>query len=404
MKRIKSAHIVTIVFAVVLIGGIWGFFNLNSFLKPIGASILLGWDSEKSASKNISAIEGEIENIINENVGLKTSFIQVNGAVNKLMNKRLVDDVDTSSRVVKLDNGYISFVAPQIDDSALQTKADSIGELNLFLENKGIDFLYVQAPYKIDEHDQKLPYDIKDYSVNNARRFCSMLNKGNVKTLNLIDLIHEQDKDWYGLYYKTDHHWTNEAAFWAYGELAKHLSDNFSFEINSKYYDINNYSVRSYEQAFLGTQGKRVGSIYSGLDDINFLIPKFETSLEYQRESVLLKGDFDATLLFDENYVTGDKFKDFCYEASMGGNYGYIKVTNNLETNGKKVLLIKDSYANPVATFLALGVSELEIVDPRYFEDEMGMSITEYIDKSNPDIVLMLYNPNALKDNTFFKY
>ncbi len=88
----------------------------------------------------------------------------------------------------------------------------------------------------------------------------------------------------------------------------------------------------------------------------------------------------------------------------MGGNYGYIKITNKLNANGKKVLLIKDSYANPVAPYLALSVSELEVVDPRYFEDEMHMSITDHISQSNPDLVIMLYNPNALKDDTFFNY
>ena len=68
------------------------------------------------------------------------------------------------------------------------------------------------------------------------------------------------------------------------------------------------------------------------------------------------------------------------------------------------MLLIKDSYANPVATFMALGVSELEVIDLRYFEGEMNMSLTDYINQSNPDLVIMLYNANALKDNAFFNY
>ncbi len=403
MKKIKSAHIVTVVFGIILLGGIVGFFNLNSFIKPVVAS-LLNWSGEKSISKNITDIEDNVESLINENVGFRTSFIQVNGLTQKLLGKRVIEDIDPDSSVVKLDNGYISFVAKEIDNASLKAKADKISDLNSFLSEKGIEFLYIQAPYKIAEDNQLLPTGIKDYSVNNAQRFCSMLNEENVSVLNLIDIIREQDKDWYSLYYKTDHHWTNEAAFWAYGEIAKTLSEDFDFEIDEKSYNIDNFSIRSYKNAFLGTQGKRVGSTYSGLDDINFMIPQFETSLKYQRQGLLLEGDFDSTLLFDEQSVTGDIFKDFCYEASMGGNYGYIKVTNKLETGGKKVLLIKDSYANPLAPYLALGVSELEVIDLRYFESEMNMSVTEYIAQSNPDIVLMLYNPNALKDNTFFSY
>lgn len=403
MKKIKSAHIIAIVFGIILLSGIVGFFNLNSFIKPVAAS-LFNWSGEKTVSENIKGIESSIEGLINENVGFRTSYIQANGLVQKLMGKRVVNDIDPESSVIKLDNGYISFLAKELSNEALQDRADKISALNSFAHDNGIDFLYIQAPYKIAQDDQKLPAGLKDYSVSNAQALCSMLGEENVNVLNLIEIVRKQNKDWYSLYYRTDHHWTNEAAFWAYGEIAKTLSNDFNIEIDEKYYDTNSYSVRSYKNAFLGTQGKRVGSTYAGLDDINFFIPKFETDLEYQRQGLTLKGDFDATLLFDEQYVTGDIFKDFCYEASMGGNYGYIKITNKLNTNGKKVLLIKDSYANPVAPYLSLGVSELEVVDPRYFEDEMHMSITDYISQSNPDLVIMLYNPNALKDDTFFKY
>ncbi|MBR5273287.1 MAG: hypothetical protein IKU25_07870 [Clostridia bacterium] len=404
MKKFGSTHVVAIVFAIIMVLGILGFFNLNSFIKPVGAAILYGWDSEKTASQNIIAIEDTIENTVNENIGMKTWFIQINGLLNKVIGKNTIDDVDPSSKVYKLDNGYLSFVADKISDENLQSKASHISELNSFLNEKNIGFLYVQAPYKIDEYDQKLPVSVKDYSVNNAQRLCSMLSSSGVETLNLIDLIREQDKDWYSLYFKTDHHWNNEAAFWAYGELAKRLNADYGFEIDEKHFNPDNYTIRTYEGGFLGSQGKRVGSTYAGVDDINFFIPNFETSVTYKRDSLIYEGSFDDALLFDETGITGSIFNDFSYEASMGGNHALITVTNHIETNGKKVLLVKDSYANPVATHLAISVSELDVIDLRYFEAETNMTLTEYINQSNPDVVVMLYNPNALKDNSFFNY
>ncbi len=304
MKKIKSAHIVAIVFGIILLSGIVGFFNLTSFIKPVVVSFF-NWSGEKTVSENIKSIENSVEGLINENVGFRTSYIQANGLVQKLMGKRVVDDVDPDSSVIKLDNGYISFLAKELSNETLRDRADKISALNSFTDEKGIDFLYIQAPYKIAQDDQKLPAGLKDYAVSNAQSLCSMLGEENVNVLNLIDIAREQNKDWYSLYYRTDHHWTNETAFWAYGEIAKTLSNDFNIEIDEKYYDKNSYSVRSYKNAFLGTQGKRVGSTYAGLDDINFFIPEFETDLEYQRQELTLKGDFDATLLFDEQYVTG---------------------------------------------------------------------------------------------------
>ena len=82
--------------------------------------------------------------------------------------------------------------------------------------------------------------------------------------------------------------------------------------------------------------------------------------------------------------------------ASLGGDFSYIKIANKLDTSEKKALIIKDSYANPLSTYLSLNVSELEVIDLRYFEDEMDMSVSEYIEQSNPDTVIMLYNPSAV--------
>ena len=63
MKKIRSAHIVAIVFGIVLAIGITGFFSIGSFLKPIYSALFFSWDSEKTVAKNISSIEKNIESI-----------------------------------------------------------------------------------------------------------------------------------------------------------------------------------------------------------------------------------------------------------------------------------------------------------------------------------------------------
>ena len=52
-----------------------------------------------------------------------------------------------------------------------------------------------------------------------------------------------------------------------------------------------------------------------------------------------------------------------------------------------KILVVKDSFANSVAPFLALCVKQIDILDPRWFKG----SIRSYIKKTQPDIVLVIH-------------
>ncbi len=403
MKKIHSAHIVAIAFGVIMILGIIGFFSVNSFLKPIYAN-MRNWDSGKTVAQNLSAIEKSIENTINENVGFRTSFIQVNGLAQKLMGKRVVPDADVNSTVVKLNNDYLVFIEQQATDDSLQDKTNSVLELKNYLESKGAELLYVQAPTKINEHNQQLPSGVNDYSTENCERFVAMLDSAGVDTLNLIEKLREENVDWYSMFFKTDHHWTNEAGFWAYTELASILGENYGFEIGQSHLDPDSYTKKTYESVFLGSLGKRTGSMYSGLDDISLMIPKFETSFEYSCpiKNTYRSGKFEDSLLFDKQSITGHIFKDFCYNASLGGDFGYMKISNNLNPNGKKVMIIKDSFANPVATHLSLDVAQLEIVDLRMLAAENSKTVKDCIDESNPDIVIILYSSQQLfKTETF---
>ncbi|MBR5273289.1 MAG: hypothetical protein IKU25_07880 [Clostridia bacterium] len=406
MKKICSAHIVAIIFGIVLIIGISGFFNVKTFLKPIYSALFFSWDSEKSAGKNISAIEKNIESIINDNVGMKNEYIEINGLAQKLVGKKLIEDADVSSRVIKLKNGHVTFAWTRLSDEIINDSADKITGLKEFLDDRGTDFLFVQSPYKNDDQNPLFPVGIEDYSIDNSMRFVSALREKNINTLNLIDRIREDNLDWYSLFFKTDHHWTNEAGFWAYGELAQYMNDNFGYNIDRNSWDINNYTVRTYEGAFLGSQGKRTGSLFAGVDDISFLIPKFETSLVYNNEikGIYRTGTFEQTLLFEKENISGSLYDDFCYAASLNGDFGLLKLTNNLDTSGKKVMIIKDSFANPVITFLAPNVSEITVVDMRLLKGETGKTLREVIEESNPDTVIMLYNHSQISKPECFDF
>ena len=75
-----------------------------------------------------------------------------------------------------------------------------------------------------------------------------------------------------------------------------------------------------------------------------------------------------------------------------------------LFVNGKarsraRVLIVKDSFANPVAGFLSTVCKEVVKVDPRGSPSPRG--VLELVEKHRPDVVVMAVNPKATRDAKF---
>ena len=122
--------------------------------------------------------------------------------------------------------------------------------------------------------------------------------------------------------------------------------------------DPDSYEKMVYEDYFLGSQGKRVGTLYAGTDDITLWKPKFETSFTY---SVPLNA-IERTGPFEESSSSRagggeDYFGGNPYTLYAGGDYNLARMTNHLNPDGPRILLIRDSYPCVLAPFLALNCS-----------------------------------------------
>ena len=63
---------------------------------------------------------------------------------------------------------------------------------------------------------------------------------------------------------------------------------------------------------------------------------------------------------------------------------------------GKKLLVFKDSYANSFVPFLIPYYSEIFMVDPRYYTDDVYSLISE----NGIDQILFLYNANTFAEDS----
>jgi hypothetical protein len=87
---------------------------------------------------------------------------------------------------------------------------------------------------------------------------------------------------------------------------------------------------------------------------------------------------------------------DYYNKNPYGGcNYGdqpLIQIENQLAVDEHKILIIKDSFSDCMISCLALAEENVDSIDLRHFTG----SLKAYIEESNPDIVIVMYNASAV--------
>lgn len=402
MNKISKTVITVLMFAIILLGT-KEYASLNWFIKPVAWQILYGYSNNEvpadaGINEKIKSVTAKIESIFAD-TEQKYTYITINGLVHKIMGKNIVNDADASNTVYKLKNGHLTFTNPKVDT---EDTAKQIIKLKKFTDTAGCDLIYIQAPYKISKYNPMLPVGVEDYTNENADTFLEALKENNVDCLDLREEMYKQGIDSYDYFFKTDHHWTPEGGFWANKTITKYLSDKYDFDIDEKILDINNYSIEIHENLFLGALGRRVGKYYNGMDDFAVIKPKFETELSVYslNKDIDISGDFEQIFLDYSKLEQGNIFTSDPYSFYAKKNGGNI-IKNHQSPNNQKILLVRDSFSAVVSPFLSLNCAELKIIDLR---GDHSLALTDYILQYNPDIVMIMYNPNMVGDNTMFNF
>lgn len=381
MKNKSIFKYFTVFLFIVFIGAffVFSFKSIGLALTTTYENFLAEWKVDFST----------FEEIYNKDFPQKENFININGGIQKIIGKRFVNER------YMLDNGHLTYIIPELDMN--QIAANTV-KFKKAVDDLKIPFLYVNAPFKIDADNKLLPPGVCDYSNENADKFLSILKENDVNFLDLRRIEKTQNIDHYSLFLKTDHHWTTQAGFWAFQEIAKHLGnlDN-TFKVDERLFDLSNYNEKKYEKIYSGSASQRTGTVYICKDDFSLITPNFRTSLSLVSNEDNKKGNFESTIIKKENLLNSELvYRVYCITLKS------LTVTKNFSHNDnlkikstqKKLLIINDSFSVVVAPFLSLAYDEIHYIDLRAYKD----NLIEYIKKINPDMVMVFYNPGAYED------
>ena len=314
----------------------------------------------------------------------KFGFVNLNGAVCNIL------DQPSMNGVVKLNNGYLFTTMSYSSNETLRKYADSTIRLNNYLKSEGIPLVYANTPYTSSKFDPQIPIGIDDYGNDNCDRFIQMLKDADVDTIDFRQTMHDSGIDQYTMMYRTDHHWTTEAGFYAYGILEDYIVNTTGCTVDERISDIRNYSITRFEKWHLGSRGQRTGIYYAGIDDFDLIVPNFDTTIQSENGSVGKMQDLmiDMNPLSDKDYTSR-----YTYDNVLGDSLGQFSNLNCI--NDIRVLTIGDSFSKAVNLYLAIGFRQIDFV----YNINSDSITPELIKKIDPDIVIMMYYPDTLKEN-----
>ena len=159
--------------------------------------------------------------------------------------------------------------------------------------------------------------------------------------------------------------------------------DRYKNEIDATYIDLYKIMMDHKDEYifYKSDHHWREGAYYnSAVDEILFYLPK-------NYDEIKVKGDDKEIKVLDK-----DEFKNKDkYKALFSGNYGLVEIEGNPNSD-KTLLIIKDSFANAVASLLTNEYKTIYMVDKRFFNQK----INDFINENDIDTCLVLGSVNGL--------
>ena len=262
-------------------------------------------------------------------------------------------------------DGYL-IAAPAEFDRAKATR--NIGFLRNFAESTGLPASIMIVPTAGYMLDEKLPANHEPYFDGELFSLIEE-NAGSMQVVDLRDTLRGTES----AYYRTDHHLTSAGAHAMYQAFFPGTPA---------------YSRTETVSGFYGTGYSKSGLWLKKADDLEI----WEVPGDYT--VTIREGKTETaynSLYFPDHLEKMDKYPVF-----LDGNHSVVTVENPDCTNGRRLLILKDSYAHCFSTFAASQCEEICMVDLRYYKG----SVPELIERYGLNEILYLYGAENLATST----
>ena len=389
------------IFAALLLTS-WLLFSVINF--AVNASEWCQCFVQLTQVQNIAQLDewiADTEAQANEELLYSEEFIDMYGYVQKLLDKREFNQF----AFVRDDDGMLYYGSTwPLSTEEMVDYAGRVRRLNEYVESRGAKLLVVLPPSKILSGVSNIN---RAWPINdpNARmdRLLMLLYQNGIEAVDLRVKMQQTGASLDELFFKTDHHWTPLAGFYAAQEIVDQVRKRFGDDWDPAHFytDIDNYNSYTYSGCMLGSSGRNTGVIYSGMDDYTLLWPKFPTNFtwtDYERDTKR-KGDFTESLMDASELEIDDLYNSSVNRVYLREITDKDKIINHENPQGAKLKVLRDSYFSPTACFLAPMCSEIDMMWTRAPADQYD--IEAFVREGEYDYLILEIYPYNLDERAF---
>lgn len=310
----------------------------------------------------------DFEDYVVDQFPLRDQWIKLKAWCEKLMGKQ-----ENNSVYLGTDDNtlFAQYTRPTLEE--LEKR---IGHINKLASNVDVPVYFALIPDKSFVWADRLPANAPLVDDGSVLEDAAGLVSGQVNWIDLSGALSGDD-----VFYRTDHHWTTMGAYQGY--LALMTAMNGSATVLDD-------PPTLVSDRFYGTTWSSSGAGWVAPDEMYTWVPEGLFNVTWYHN-----GTPEAGKLYDESKLAvKDKYSMF-----LGGNQP-LCIIKNEQSNGGRLLVIRDSYSDSLAPFLGLDYSEVHLWDPRY----NNTRLSQYIAENKIDQVLVLYsNANFATDANLAK-
>lgn len=383
------------------------FFMRLAFAVAVGAFLCFAalpiWMHPKmllAPRQGTSTVQERVKANILKKYQFKDFFVDLNGGVTRLALRRICNER------IRCRNGML---VEQDQCNVPSDFGDGISKFGRWLDGRGIPFVFVLIPCKGDVGGRMFPegFSCANRNVSAQMEARRLQESASLKVLDLVPEFAGTETAVASNYFHTDHHWKFRAALRAASLVADALAEMLhepKLKGNTNLQS-ENWVWKRLPHQFLGSDGRRTGALFAGSDEFEYAFPKFKTDMVrrcVKGNGYLRPGKMDE--VFSGEYRTVEL--DWRYakqgRGNWGNNYGMFAGSDRavqLHVNksapvAKRIMIIKDSFGNPVVAGLTTVFREIVQVDPRKLDGVA--SLPELVEAWRPSAVVEMCNPSVV--------
>ena len=254
--------------------------------------------------------------------------------------------------------------SPQgFNEEAAKNYATLVSNCATLLELSGVRLFSAPGPTSVGLLSEKYRVLLHSADQGEILEYIASQTKDNVFNVNIYPIL-KKHKDEY-LYFRTDHHWTALAAYYAYVAFCE--------KAGLVPADLSEFDVLD-EGEFLGTYyqtAPRTDLLET--DDLIAYVPRGHYKMLVTEKNGKVK-EFDSPIV---DYSEKDKYEK--YNSFILGDNIFVDIENlDMPDEVPSCVVLKDSFGDPFSVYLTQNYKHVYVMDYRHFKTPVARWVKEH--------------------------